>query len=94
MLYFENFDVSNIVTPVNAARLECLLKEANYDEQTQYLVHGFKHGFSLKYEGPTQLKRMVPNLKFRIGSPTELWNKVMIEVKAKRYTGPFKTTSV
>ena len=29
------------------------------------------------------------NLKFTIGNKTELWNKVMNEVKEKRYAGPF-----
>ena len=46
--------------------------------------------FSLGYAGPTKIKRRAHNLKLRIGSPTELWNKIMVEVKAKRYAGPFK----
>ena len=29
------------------------------------------------------------NLKFRVGNPTILWNKIMKEVKLKRYAGPF-----
>ena len=36
------------------------------------------------------MARKSPNLKLRIGSLTEIWNKVMTEVKAKRYTGPFE----
>ena len=31
-----------------------------------------------------------PNIKLRIGSETELWNKVMKEVKLKHFAGPFK----
>ena len=31
-----------------------------------------------------------PNLKFRVGNPTILWNKVMKEVGLGRYAGPFK----
>ena len=30
-----------------------------------------------------------PNLKLRVGSPIELWNKVMLEVQKARYAGPF-----
>ena len=30
-----------------------------------------------------------PNLKLTVGNETILWNKVMKEVKAKRYAGPF-----
>ena len=29
------------------------------------------------------------NLKLNVGSKTELWNKVMKEVKEKRYAGPY-----
>ena len=32
-----------------------------------------------------------PNLKIKVGSATELWNKVMTEVKARRYAGPYET---
>ena len=35
-------------------------------------------------------KRKAPTLQLRIGSKTELWNKIMTEVKDKRYAGPFK----
>ena len=36
------------------------------------------------------MRKTAPNLKLRVGSKLELWNKVMKEVKAKRYAGPFK----
>ena len=32
-----------------------------------------------------------PNLKLTIGTKTDLWNKVMKEVQAKRYAGPFES---
>ena len=65
--------------------------EAGYDDsKTKYLVNGFKHGFELGYQGPKKVKRLAPNLKLTIGSLTEVWNKVMTEVKAYRYAGPFK----
>ena len=55
-------------------------------------MNGFKYGFELGYEGDAEVKITSPNLKFReVGNPTTLWNKVMKEVKEKRYAGPFET---
>ena len=83
-------DLTNIVTPVKADILESLLIETNYDKvKTKYLVDGFKFGFDLGYDGPEDIKLESNNLKFTIGDKTELWNKVMKEVKEKRYAGPF-----
>ena len=76
---------------MNVSKLEELLVEAEYDPTiTQYLVKGFKEGFSLCYKGDKCVQRRAPNLKLRVGSPIELWNKVMTEVKAGRYAGPFE----
>ena len=88
---YENLDLDNIITPVNAAELENLLQETQYDKQkTKYLIQGFKEGFRLGYEGQrTDIKRNAPNLKLNIGTKTDLWNKVMKEVEKKRYAGPF-----
>ena len=93
-MYYENFDITSVVTPVNADRLEQLCRETNYDRiETQFLVNGFKNGFEI---GCTidvkklKLRRTAPNLKLRVGNQTILWNKVMKEVKAGRYAGPFK----
>ena len=56
----------------------------------EFLHSGFKNGFSLCYQGPLRKeKRFSPNLKLRVGSHIELWNKVMKEVQAGRYAGPF-----
>ena len=90
MLQFDNLDLQQIYTPVNATNLEILLKETNYDpKETEYLVNGFKNGFDLGYRGNAEVKQTSPNLKFTIGNDIELWNKVMKEVEAKRYAGPF-----
>ena len=87
----ENLDLHNIITPVNAIRFEQLLVQSNYDtKETQYLINGFKHGFSLQFEGDRKVKKLAPNLKLRIGSHVELWNKVMNEVEKGRYAGPSK----
>ena len=90
--YFENFDLDNMITPVNVRRLDELLSESGYDQKKkQFLVDGFTNGFSIGYDGPPDVKQTAPNLKFRgVGNKTELWNKVMKEVKLKRYAGPFK----
>ena len=91
VLNYVNKDLSKIVTPVNVKIYERLLKESGYDKyKTKYLVQGFKSGFDLGYEGPKRIKRTAKNLQLRVGSKVELWNKVMAEVKAKRYAGPFE----
>ena len=89
--YFENFDLEHVVSPVNADKYEQLLLESNYDgEKTRYLVKGFREGFSIGYEGEKQVQQKSPNLVLHVGNQVELWNKVMKEVKEKRYAGPFK----
>ena len=84
--------MKNIITPVDPDALESLLKETKFDsEKTSYLVNGFRHGFSLNYQGPLkECKRLAPNWKLRVGNKTELWNKVMTEVELGRYAGPFE----
>ena len=59
--------------------------------ETDFILDGFRDGFSIGYEGPENVRINSPNLKFReVGDPIILWNKVMKEVKEKRYAGPFK----
>ena len=84
--------METIKTPVKVKVLEELLTKSNYDQsETAFLLDGFTNGFSLEYQGPQNVKITSPNLKFReVGTPTELWNKVMKEVKAERYAGPFE----
>ena len=83
--------MENIITPVKVEQLEKLLKETNYDKaKSKYLLDGFRDGFDLGYRGKSEVQLTAPNLKFTIGNKTELWNKVMKEVQAKRYAGPFQ----
>ena len=71
--------------------LEKLLRESNYpQEKTDRLVNGFKNGFDLGYRNEEKVQMKSKNLKFTIGDETELWNKVMKEVKEKRYAGPYE----
>ena len=91
--YYENFDLTNVVSPVNVDKLENLLKLSGYDRsETDFLVKGFREGFCIGYEGSMKVKQTAHNLKFRgVGNNTILWNKVMKEVKLKKYAGPFET---
>ena len=93
ILEYSNFDLENIKTPVNVEMLSKFLVETNYDmKETEFLIDGFKNGFSIGYAGNKDVKITSPNLKFReVGNPTILWNKVMKEVKEKRYAGPFES---
>ena len=89
--YFENFDLENIETPINIEAYSKLLKASKYDcQKSQFLLQGFKQGFSIGYQGLRQRKAFSNNIPLSVGLPTELWNKVMKEVKLKRFAGPFE----
>ena len=91
-MWFENYDLENIVTPVKYNILEEFLRNSNYNpEKTEFLVNGFRNGFSIRYDGPKQIRKFAHNLRLRVSSKVELWNKVMKEVSLHRYVGPFKT---
>ena len=92
MLWFENYDLVNIQTPVDADKFDQLLKEANFDKnKREFIVNGFSNGFSLEIEDdPNDVTREAHNLPLTIGTKTELWNKLMKEVELKRVAGPFK----
>ena len=68
-----------------------MLIESKYDKaETEYLVNGFRYGFDIEYEGPTERRDYSHNIPFRsVGSSKELWSKLMKEVQLKRYAGPF-----
>ena len=86
-----NTDLENIITPVKAQVFRQMLIEAKYDKnETDYLVDGFTNGFSLEYTGDRDTVKTATNLKIRIGTQTDLWNKVMLEVEKGRYAGPFE----
>ena len=92
LLFYTNFDLEHVVTPVRADVLEQLLIETNYDPvERDFIINSFKHGFDLGYQGQTtNIQRKAPNLKLTVGNHTILWNKVMKEVKLGRYAGPFE----
>ena len=91
ILYYENFDLTSMVTLVNVKNLAELLCESYYDKkESEFLIQGFTHGFDIGYRGETKIRQTAPNLKFTIGDEIELWNKVMKEVKLKHYSGPYE----
>ena len=91
MDYYENFDLDTVITPVNVVEFQKLLKDMEYNKQkSKYLIDSLRNGFDLGYRGKTELQRRAPNWKLRVGNETILWNKVMKEVKLKRFAGPFK----
>ena len=88
---FSNSDLESIVTPVNVKAYEHLLTISRYNEDlSKKLVDGFTNGFSLGYAKKIDKRRYAPNLLLRVGNETILWNKVMKEVKEKRYAGPYR----
>ena len=79
------------MTPINAEILNKLLKESNYDmKETEFLIEGFTQGFNIGYQGSEKRQSKANNLPLRVGSQTELWNKVIKEVKLGRVAGPYK----
>ena len=90
VLQGQNYDTDNIFSPVNVQVLDSYLRESGYpDEKRQFLVDGFSSGFDLGYRGSSQVTMQAPNLRLVVGTPVDLWNKVIKEVKAGRYAGPF-----
>ena len=87
---FENLNIDDIVTPIDAIRLEQLLKQSAYPaDKATYLVQGFQKGFNIGYRGSVNRQSATNNLPIKIGSKLDIWTKIMKEVKAGRYAGPF-----
>ena len=92
ILNYMNYDLENVVTPVNIQKLDELLQMTGYDKtKSQFLIEGFTNGFSIGYEGPMNIKRNAPNLRLRVRSEVELWNKMMKEVQLQRFAGPYES---
>ena len=88
--FYENYNLQDIITPINCEALTKLLVESNYDKtEIQFLHDGFTNGFDIGYEGPQIRQSEANNLPFTIGNHIILWNKLMKEVKLNRVAGPF-----
>ena len=78
---YENLDLTNIETPLNVNLYEQLLKDTQYDNtETKFLVKGFREGFDIGYQGPTQRQSRSANIPFTVGDKYDLWDKIMKEV--------------
>ena len=87
---YHNYNWQQIVTPIKVDCLREWLFDSKYDKvKMQFLVRGFTQGFDLGYRGPENIVHTARNLLLRVGSPTELWNKIMLEVKAGCYAGTY-----
>ena len=66
------------------------MRQANYEKaELEFISRGFREGFPIGYEGPTNVKLTARNLPLKCGSLQDIWDKVMKEVSLKRFTGPF-----
>ena len=87
----QNTDLDHITTPINVPQFGRLLKESGFPEaDAEFLIRGFTDGFDLGYQGPSDRQDVSENLPFHVGSEIEMWNKIMKEVGAGRYAGPFE----
>ena len=94
-MYFENYDLNNIVTPVKVDVLVSKLRSAGYNEhKIQFLEKGFMSGFDVGYEGPQVRQSESENIPLRVGSKMQLWNKLMKEVELKRVAGPYSKEQI
>ena len=94
MNYFTNYDLENIVTPLKVENFAKLLRDSNYDrDESQFLIEGFTNGFDIGYSGPKVRQSRANNIPLMVGTKEDLWNKIMKEVGAGRYAGPFEEIS-
>ena len=54
------------------------------------MYKGFSEGFSIEYRGPEERRDTARNIPFSVGDKFILWEKMMKEVKLRRFAGPFK----
>ena len=83
------------MTPIKVGVLRQLLNEAQYNhEETDFLCKGFTDGFDLRYRGPMDRRDTADNIPFTVGDKYQLWEKMMTEIEAKHFAGPFKLTDL
>ena len=89
-MYYSNFDLNSVITPVETEKFISMLKDTNYDPlEIEFLEEGFTWGFDIGYEGPQQRTSFSESIPLSVGTETDLWNKLMKEVQLKRVAGPF-----
>lgn len=84
-----NHDFANLAeTPIDLVALELELGFYESDDR-DYLLDGFRNGFSLHYVGP-HIAMEAKNLKSALELPLIVQNKINKEILAGRVAGPFK----
>ena len=91
-----NRDWEEVKMPIVIDQLEKLLRLSQYNEEkSNKLIQGFSYGFGIGYNGSTKRKDMSDNLPLgEVGTKTQLWNKVIKEVRLGHYAGPFKFSEI
>ena len=79
-------------TPVKFDQLQKEVYDYNAEE-ANFLLKGFKEGFSLMYEGPRE-PTDAKNLKSALDRPEIVRAKIKKELQASRVAGPFKTRPI
>ena len=81
----------NPITLLNVSKYVRALQEADYNpEEIRFLKDGFTNGFDIGYRGPKIHQSRSKNITFTIGDKMDMWGKIMKEVKAKRFAGPYE----
>ena len=84
-------DLHSIVTPIKVECLQELLQLSGYDQnKSSFLIQGFTEGFDIDYTSPTERQSRSENIPLTIGTPLDLWNKIIKKVDTGRVAGPFK----
>ena len=82
--------MQGVTTPLNVDHYAELLTQTGYDkEKSEFLINGFRNGFSLNYQGPKIRTDEARNIPFTIGNSREMWRKIMKEVRLERLAGPY-----
>ena len=70
---------------------ELLIRSGFNVDKRNYLIDGFTNGFDIGYRGPIERQDTARNIPIvnGVGSETEMWNKLLKEVKLGRHAGPF-----
>ena len=90
MLHAENYNLTDIITPINVDTFARLLREAGYlEHKTVFFEQGFSSGFDIGYNGPKNRQSFSENIPLKLGTKTQLWNKIIKEVQLGRVAGPY-----
>ena len=85
-------NIHDIVTPIDVNKYEEYLGISGFSPSASTrLVYGFRNGFDIGYRGSLNRKHLSKNIPIRVGSPAEMWDKLLKEVKLRRYASPFKS---